>query len=174
MVCLYPQTTSSQSDWPCTDCTCTPGSCCLSGCQPASLFLCRWMFLGQVWTMRPLSPSRLTYFSASLKWQSWWWGKHQEEDKKPEINLKGSDAFGCIQNAEQSGLKERRDELKTLEMDDSRMTSSNYPLKTIMNYITLKLFSLCCMFPNQYYFLNISKPLSTVQSCPTQQACNHS
>lgn len=72
------------------------------------------------------------------------------------------------------GLKERRDELKTLEMDDSRTTSSNYLLKTIMNYITLKLFSLCCMFPNQYYFLNISKPLSTVQSCPTQQACNHS
>lgn len=87
----------TQSDWPVTNCTCTPGSHWLSGCQPASLFfVSHWMFLGQVWTMCPLSPAGSP---SSLPRQSRWRGKYQEEDKKPEISLKGSEAFGWTQNA---------------------------------------------------------------------------
>lgn len=80
-----------------TDYTFTPGSCCvsdlrLSGCQPASLFLCRWMFLGQVSTMSPLSTGMLTYVPAPLKWQSRWQGKYREEDKKREISWRRREA----------------------------------------------------------------------------------
>lgn len=135
----------------CADFTSTPGSCCLldsslSGCQPASLFLCHWMFLGQVWTMSPLFLSRLTYSFASLKWQSRWRGKYQEEDKKPEISFERE---WCIERCTRCVLNVGTRGLKGEERTSDRwfiLKSYNYPLKlswTINFSIRLKVCVKC-------------------------------